>query len=107
MVDGTGASYTIGSETITSTTTTAADCALELVTLTNNNTNIDILATQDTDGVDEYLYLESEVDGEPIIINYDSNTSFGVTIRQNTKAISDVVGGTLIEDANIIKDQFN
>ena len=107
MVDGTGASYTIGSETITSTTTTAADCALELVTLTNNNTNIDILATQDTDGVDEYLYLESEVAGEPIVINYDNNTSFGVTIRQNTKAISDVVGGTLIEDANIIKDQFN
>ena len=107
MVDGTGASYTIGSETITSTTTTAADCALELVTLTNNNNNIDILATQDTDGVDEYLYLESEVAGEPIIINYDNNTSFGVTIRHNTKAISDVVGGTLIEDANIIKDQYN
>ena len=107
MVDGTGASYTIGSETITSTGLTPADCALELVTLTNNNTNIDILATQDTDGVDEYLYLESEVAGEPIVINYDNNTSFGVTIRQNTKAISDVVGGTLIEDANIIKDQFN
>ena len=107
MIDGTGASYTIGSETITSTGLTPADCALELVTLTNNNTNIDILATQDDDGVDEYLYLESEVAGEPITITYDNNTSFGVTIRQNTKAISDVVGGTLIEDANIIKDQFN
>ena len=107
MIDGTGASYTIGSETITSTGLTPADCALELVTLTNNNTNIDILATQDDDGVDEYLYLESEVSGEPIVITYDNNTSFGVTIRQNTKAISDVVGGTLIEDANIIKDQYN
>ena len=107
MIDGTGASYTIGSETITSTGLTPAECALELVTLTNNNTNIDILSTQDDDGVDEYLYLESEVSGEPIVITYDNNTSFGVTIRQNTKAISDVVGGTLIEDANIIKDQYN
>ena len=61
-----GASYIIDGQTITSTATTAADCALELFTLTNNNTSIDISATQDAGGVDEYLYLESNTPGEPI-----------------------------------------
>ena len=117
LVSGGTASYTVSSSgvtntfsahTFTTTTgTTAAQCALELTSLTNASSTAKVTASQDTSGVDEYFYLESDVAGNDLMMTYNTKTDFGVTIRYNTKAITDVVGGMLIEDENIIKDQMN
>ena len=117
LVSGGTASYTVSStggtanfsaHTFTTTTgSTAAQCALELTSLTNASSSAKVTASQDTVGVDEYFYLESDVSGHDLMMIYNTKTAFGVTIRHNTHPITDIVGGMLIEDANIIKDPFN
>ena len=107
-VTGTSASYTVNGETFTCTTgTTAADCAAELVALTNASMTLSATASQDNPGVNQYFYIESDVAGTPLTLSYGTATALNVIIRYNTKAITDNVGGTLIEDENIIKDLFN
>lgn len=107
-VTGTTASYSVNGETYTCTTgSTAAECALELTSLTNTTGTPLATASQDNPGVDEYFYIESDIAGEPLIINYINQTSLDVIIRYNTKAITENVGGTLIENANITRDYFN
>jgi len=117
LVSGGTASYTVSSSggtanfsahTFTTTTgSTAAQCALELTSLTNASSSAKVTASQDTVGVDEYFYLESDVSRYDLMMIYNTKTAFGVTIRHNTQPITDIVGGMLIEDANIIKDQYN
>lgn len=107
-VSGTAASYTINGETFTSTTgTTAAECAEELVSLTNASGTLDATASQDNNGVDEYFYVESDTAGEALTLVYGTATAADAVIRYNTKLITDTIGGMLIEDADIIKDQYN
>ena len=107
-VTGTSASLTVNSETYTSTTGgTASASAFELTTLINASTGATATASQDTPGTDEYIYIESDVAGTPLSVTYGTNTLKNVTIRYNTKAITDSVGGMLIEDEDIIKDQYN
>tara|TARA_Y100000592_G_scaffold41962_2_gene66644 strand:+ start:2968 stop:5127 length:2160 start_codon:yes stop_codon:yes gene_type:complete len=107
-VTGTSASLTVNSETYTSTTGgTAAASAFELTTLINASTGATATASQDTPGTDEYIYIESDVAGTPLSVTYGTNTLLLATIRYNTKAITDSVGGMLIEDEDIIKDQYN
>ena len=107
-VSGTSASYTVNGETFTCTTgTTAAECAAELVSLSNASGTLDATLTQDTPTVDEYFYIESDIAGEPLTLTYGAATALDVIIRHNTKAITEIVGGTIIESANIIKDQDN
>jgi hypothetical protein len=107
-VTGTSASLTVNTETFTSTTgATAAASAFELVSLINASASVTATASQDTPGTDEYIYVEADVAGNALTMSYGTNTLKNVTIRYNTKAITDVVGGVLIEDENIIKDQFN
>jgi hypothetical protein len=106
-VTGTSASYTVNGETFTSTTgTTAAESAAELVTLTNNSGTLDATASQDTPGTDEYIYVESDIAGEELTLSYNTATELDVVIRANTKGVTDNVGGTLIEDENIINDIY-
>ena len=115
LVSGGTASYTVSggtgtfsAHTFTTTTgTTAAQCALELTSLTNASSTVKVTASQDTSGVDEYFYLESDVAGYDLMMTYNTKTAFGVTIRYNTHPITDIVGGMLIEDEDIIKDQYN
>ena len=107
-VTGTSASLTVNSETYTSTTGgTASASAFELTTLINASTGATATASQDTPGTDEYIYIESDVAGTPLSVTYGTNTLKNVTIRYNTKPITDIVGGMLIEDENIIRDQNN
>jgi hypothetical protein len=117
LVSGGTASYTVlssggtanfSAHTFTTTTgSTAAQCALELTSLTNASSSAKVTASQDTVGVDEYFYLESDVDGNALTVTFNTKTALGTVIRHNTKSIIDAVGGMLIEDTNIIKDLFN
>ena len=107
-VSGTSASYTVNGETFTSTTgATAADSAAELVALTNASVTVNATASQDIPGSDTYFYIESDIAGEPLTLTYGTATAFDVIIRYNTKQIVDNIGGTLIEDINIIRDLYN
>ena len=107
-VTGTSASLTVNTETFTSTTgATAAASAVELASLINASGTVAATASQDTPGTDGYIYVEADVAGNALTMSYGTNTLKNTTIRYNTKSIIDVVGGVLIEDENIIKDQFN
>tara|TARA_R100000544_G_scaffold37104_1_gene27162 strand:+ start:153 stop:2591 length:2439 start_codon:yes stop_codon:yes gene_type:complete len=121
LVTGSTASYTIsggtaaisgGTETFsahtftTTTGTTAAGCALELTSLTNASLSAKVTTSQDNSGVDEYFYIESDVPGVTLNLGYNSNTVFDATLRHNSIAITEGVGGTLIEDEHIIRGQY-
>ena len=107
-VTGTSANLTVNTETFTSTTgATAVASAVELASLINASGTVAATASQDTPGTDGYIYVEADVAGNALTMSYGTNTLKNTTIRYNTKSIIDAVGGMLIEDANIIKDQYN
>ena len=107
-VSGTSAILTVNGETFTSTTGgTASATAVELVNLINASGTVGATASQDIDGVDTYLYVESDTAGTPLTMVYGFNTILDVMIRYNTQEITNNVGGVLIEDENITRDLLN
>lgn len=81
---------------------TKALLAQQLVTLINASGTLDITASQDTPGTDNYLYVESDVAGVNININNGAlvNCSW-IIIRGNSFAISNTTGGSIIENSNV------
>ena len=96
--DGTGAE--VFSEADTGTYSTEALLAQQLASLINGSGTLDITASQDTPGVDTYFYTEGDTfDGyiSSSIINMAQ-----LSIRKNSYPLTDLVGGTIIEDTNVI-----
>ena len=101
-VSGKNTVLTVNTETFTSITgNTAATSAAELVTLINASGTLAATASQDTPYTDEYLYVTSDTVGTGLTMVYGFNTSFGSQIRDNSNPITDIVGGTIIEDIDI------
>ena len=101
-VSGKNAVLTVNTETFTSTTgNTAATSAVELASLINASGTLAATASQDTPGTDEYLYVTSDTVGTGLTMTYGFNTSLGSQIRDNSNPITDIVGGSIIEDIDI------
>lgn len=96
--DGSG-----GNETFTDVTADSkAAIAQRMAGLINASGTLDITASQDIPGTDEYFYIESDVAGTPFsIIGIPVNlTSF--TVRTNSYALTNIISGTsIIEDGDI------
>ena len=71
-----------------------------MAVLINASGTLDITATQDTPGTDVYFYVESDVAGTPFTTQTLVNvvTTF---IRENSYALTNITGGTIIEDADV------
>jgi len=106
-VAGIGATVTINGEVFSGGGGAVGVIANTLVTLINASGTVGATASQDTVGVDGYIYVESDTAGIPLLMAYGFNTILDTVIRYNTQSIYDNVGGTLIEDPNITKDLFN
>jgi hypothetical protein len=101
-VTGLSGQTTINGETFTSTTgTTNAEVAEELVLLINASGTLDATASQDTPGTDTYFYVESDILGTGLVITYDVNTAFSEQIRYNSNIITETIGGPIIQDTDI------
>jgi len=98
--DGTGGNETF-TESNTGVYTTVALLAQQMVALINASGTLDLTASQDTPGTDSYFYVEADVAGSPYTIPTTTNLS-ALGIRSNSYAITEVVGGTIIENANVI-----
>lgn len=80
--------------------TTKADIAAELLGLVNAGAqNGVVIATQDTPGTDEYIYVEALVDGVAYTYAYSNITE--TQIRPNSYAITNITGGTIIDDVDV------
>lgn len=101
--DGTGGDEFF-QETNTATYNTTAALAARMVALINASATLDITATQDTPGTDAYFYLEHDVVGQNFAVMGNMNTSTNLTnslIRIGSFPITEICGGTIIENANI------
>jgi len=76
--------------------------AQQLVTLINASVTLDVIATQDIPGTDNYLYIESDVAGVDVDVINSSlvNISWQV-IRANSYSITNNIGGTIIPNINV------
>ena len=70
--------------------------------LVNLSGTVGVTASQDTPGVDTYFYVESNTLGFGITISYDINTNLNEQVRYNNGGFTDIVGGVVIEDADIV-----
>lgn len=98
--DGTGGNETF-TESNTAVYNTTALLAQRMVTLINASGTLDLTATQDTPGTDTYFYVEADVAGAPYTIPATTNLS-ALSIRENSYLMTEIVGGTIIENANVI-----
>lgn len=98
--DGSG-----GDETFTALVSgfpTKSALAAQLVSLINASGTLDITATQDTPGTDEYFYIESDFAGVPFTVPTQINLT-AITSRLNSYAMTNIItGSVIIEDANVI-----
>jgi hypothetical protein len=97
--DGSGGNE-VFTETNTATYSTKALMAQRIAALINASGTLDITATQDSAGVDEYFYVEADVAGTPFteVLLTNLNQLF---IRANSYAMTLQVGGTIIDDSNV------
>ena len=101
-VAGINAALTVNGETFTSTTgVTAAASAAELVSLINASVPLAASASQDTPGVDTYIYVEADVIATALTMAYGFNTVLNSQIRTPYYSLTDTVGGQIIEDIDI------
>jgi len=84
----------------TVTYNTQAKIAQQMAVLINASGTLDITATQDTPGTDIYFYVESDVAGTPFTQQTSINIVTAV-IRENSYALTNITGGTIIEDADV------
>lgn len=101
--DGTGSDETFTvSDTVTYNTT--ASIAARLVTLINASSTLDITASQDNSGTDNYFYLEMDTAGYnfPVYGNINSGTNLTASlIRIGSYPMTEICGGTIIENSNV------
>lgn len=100
--DGSGANEIFTISDIVTYNTTAKQ-AQQFAALINASATLDITATQDTPGTDVYFYLEADVAGVPFTYIAGANTisNPGTVLRKNNYAINNIVGGSIIEDADV------
>jgi len=100
--DGSGGNETFTISDLVTYDTTAKQ-AQQFAALVNASGTLDITASQDTPGTDVYFYLESDVAGVPFsyIPQANSLSNPGTTIRKNSYDITNIVGGNIIEDADV------
>lgn len=111
--DGSGGTETF-TEADTATYNTKAKLAQRMAALINASGTLDITASQDTPGTDEYFYVEADVAGSIACILSGPNiwnnmrqlpvTNYSATIVVfNHKAPNELIGaGTWIEDADVL-----
>lgn len=87
--------------TFQSNETSKALIAQQMVTLINGDATLDIVASQDNAGTDEYFYLESGTAGNNCSYSNETNLN-PIPLRYNSYGCTNIISGTLIiEDANI------
>lgn len=97
--DGSGANEVFQENNI-ATYNTKALLAQRLASLINASATLDITATQNTPGTDEYFYLEDDVAGQLFTTSATPYLSIQI-ITSGSKAITENCGGTIIQNANI------
>jgi hypothetical protein len=95
--DGTGA--TTFSETDIVTYNTKTLLAQRLDSLINSSVTINVQSYYT--GPDEFIVLENTVAGDPVAYSGLANLS-RTTLRLNSYTLTEIVGGTIIENANVI-----
>jgi hypothetical protein len=101
--DGTGADE-LFQETNTGVYNTRALLAARMVALINASGTLDMTASQDTPGTDVYFYVEMDTAGYNFLIKGNNNSSSNLTasvVRIGSYAITEIIGGTIIETINI------
>ena len=84
----------------TVTYNTAAKIAQQMVALINASATLDITASQDTPGTDVYFYTEADTAGTAYLQQTVVNLTT-TTVRENSYALTNITGGTIIEDADV------
>jgi len=97
--DGTGLGETF-TESDVATYNTRQLLAQRMAALINASGTLDLTASQDTPGTDLYFYIESDIAGTPFTNNSLINLT-GSIIRENSYALTNITGGTIIEDADV------
>ena len=91
----------IFTETNTGTYNTKALLAQRMVTLINASGTLDLTASQDTPGTDDYFYVEADIAGVQIARGNPLGNLTALEIRQGSYAMTNITGGTIIEDADV------
>lgn len=98
--DGSGGNE-VFTESNTAVYNTTALLAQRMAVLINASATLDITATQDTPGTNTYFYTTADVAGIPFTTPaYTNLTELG--IRENSYLMTELIGGTIIENSNII-----
>tara|TARA_R110000796_G_scaffold61077_2_gene141394 strand:- start:37740 stop:39701 length:1962 start_codon:yes stop_codon:yes gene_type:complete len=97
----TSPNITINGETFTVTTGTISSAAAGIVSAINASGTLAVTATQDTPGADSYFYIEANAVGVSMTVVYNSNVSLNEKVRYANNGVTDIVGGTVIEDSDI------
>ena len=97
----TSPNITINGETFTATTGTISLSAAGIVSAINASGTLAVAATQDTPGADSYFYIEANAVGASMTVVYNSNVSLNEKVRYANNGVTDIVGGTVIEDSDI------
>ncbi len=97
----TSPNITINGETFTVTTATISLSAAGIVSAINASGTLAVTATQDNPGSDNYFYIEANVAGASMTVVYNSNVSLNEKVRYANNGVTDIVGGTVIEDSDI------
>ena len=63
--------------------------------------NVAVIATQDIPGTDEYFYIETLTAGPTFSYNTPVNFSAINIQRWNSYAITNITGGTILENSNV------
>ncbi len=101
--DGTGGDE-IFSESNTGVYNTKALLAQRMVSLINASATLNLTASQDTPGTDEYFYVECDTAGFnfPTFGNANGQANLTSTfIRIGAYEMTEIIGGTIIENSNI------
>ena len=95
-------SYNI-SESNTGVYNTKALLAQRMAALINGSPflNVAVIATQDTPGTDEYFYIETLTSGPVFSYNTAVNFSAINIQRWNSYAITNITGGSILENSNV------
>jgi hypothetical protein len=97
--DGSGGNE-VFTEADTGTYSTQALLAQQMAALINASGTLDLTATQDTPGTDTYFYVESDVAGITFTRVSVTNLAY-LMVRDNSFLITNVTGGSIIEDAEV------
>ncbi len=81
---------------------TKALLAQQMVVLINASATLDITASQDAIGVDDYFYIESDIAGAPYVESSLVNLTV-LHLRLNSYLMTNIItGSSIIEDADVI-----